>query len=138
MSEGEAGIEGDYGDEAGEGYRFEKAEGGKKEKLPMEEREVGGIFDKDEGDSDVEAYMDELENDEFDLDNLKLPSDDDEDAGENIDADEDDDESEEPGLDDYDDEDDFAQGMIDDYGEEADKKKRVRLAVKLLRTAKMS
>ena len=55
--------------------------------------------------------MEDIENDEMEMDGLRLPSDADE---------EDDDDGEEsgPGLDDYDDEDDFAQGMIDEYGEE--------------------
>ena len=55
--------------------------------------------------------MEDIENDEMEMDGLKLPSDA---------EDEDDDDGEEsgPGLDDYDDEDDFAQGMIDEYGQE--------------------
>ena len=54
--------------------------------------------------------MEDLENDEFEKDGLKLPSD----------AEEED--SDEPGLDDYDDEDDFMKGVRDDYEESEDGK----------------
>lgn len=71
------------------------------------EKRKDGIFDKKESDSDVEAYLDDLENEEMDLDGLKLPSDAEED-------DIDDDESG-MGLDDYDDEEGFGEGMRDDF-----------------------
>ena len=73
----------------------------------MAEKKDGGIFDKNEDDSEVEEFMEGLENDEMDLDGLKLPSD----------AEEDDldDGTDEPGLDDYDDESDFSKGIKDDF-----------------------
>ena len=73
-----------------------------------QKRDKGGIFDKKESDSDVEEFMEDLENDEMELDGLKLPSDEDEDE----------DDEDGPGLDDYDDEEDFGEGIRDDYEDE--------------------
>jgi hypothetical protein len=78
----------------------------------MEKRGKGGkkgIFDRNESDSEVEGYLDDLENDEMDLDGLKLPSDAEEDDDDN------DDSEDGPGLDDYDDEEDFGEGIRDDF-----------------------
>ena len=109
ISEQDGNLEAEYGDEEGDDYEFERDQGGK---LDLENQKDGGIFDKEEGDSEVEEFMEDLENDEMEMDGLKLPSDADEDE------DNDGDESG-PGLDDDDgDEDDFAQAMIDEYGEE--------------------
>ena len=109
ISEQDGNLEAEYGDEEGDDYEFERDQGGK---LDLENQKDGGIFDKEEGDSEVEEFMEDLENDEMEMDGLKLPSD--------ADEDEDDDGDESgPGLDDDDgDEDDFAQAMIDEYGEE--------------------
>lgn len=53
----------------------------------MERKEKeGGIFDKKDSDSEVEDYLDDLENNEFERDGLKLPSDDDEDDDEDEDG----------------------------------------------------
>ena len=113
------GIEAEYGDEnAGAGgYKFEKGsdDSGQEEEddvLDMEKRGKGGkkgIFDRNESDSEVEGYLDDLENDEMDLDGLKLPSDAEEDDDDN------DDSEDGPGLDDYDDEEDFGEGIRDDF-----------------------
>lgn len=56
--------------------------------------------------------MENLENDELEMDGLKLPSD----------AEEDDldDGTDEPGLDDYDDEEDFSQGIRDDFEDDGE------------------
>ena len=109
ISEQDGNLEAEYGDEEADDYEFERDQGGK---LDLENQKDGGIFDKEEGDSEVEEFMEDLENDEMEMDGLKLPSDADEDE------DNDGDESG-PGLDDDDgDEDDFAQAMIDEYGEE--------------------
>jgi len=100
-------LEADYGDEASDApYEFEKNDGDGL--LDLEQKkDKGGIFDKKESDSDVEEYLEDLENDEMELDGLKLPSDDDE---------EEEDELEDgPGLNDYDDEEDFGEGIRDDY-----------------------
>ena len=109
ISEQDGNLEAEYGDEEADDYEFERDQGGK---LDLENQKDGGIFDKEEGDSEVEEFMEDLENDEMEMDGLKLPSD--------ADEDEDDDGDESgPGLDDDDgDEDDFAQAMIDEYGEE--------------------
>ena len=114
--------EGEDGNEdADDGYAFEK-EGekkGKKERsagvIDLEGKEgQGGIFDKGTSDSEVEEYMEGLENDEMEVDGLKLPSD----AEDDGDLDGDDDEDG-PGLfGDYDDEEDFGKGIRDDYGGE--------------------
>ena len=107
--EGEDGIEAEYGDEDDSqkpDYKFEKDGGEESDGLHIDEKD-GGIFDKNEDDSEVEEFMEGLENDEMDLDGLKLPSD----------AEEDDldDGTDEPGLDDYDDESDFSKGIKDDF-----------------------
>ena len=79
-------------------------------------KDQGGIFDKEASDSEVEEYMEGLENEEIDMDGLKLPSDAEED-----DLDGDDDDTDGPALfDEYDDEEDFAKGARDDYGGEVD------------------
>ena len=59
------GIEGDYGQEEGEeeAYAFEK--------------EGDNILDKDEDDSDVEEFMEAMEEEELQKDNLKLDDDED-------------------------------------------------------------
>lgn len=120
------GIDADYGDEKDE-YAFErsnKSEGDdddesgededqQKELLDLEQgKNAGGIFDKKESDSEVEEYLDDLENDEMDLDGLKLPSEISEDG--DIDGD---DAGEGLGLDDYDDEDGegFGDNLRDDF-----------------------
>ena len=74
--EGEEGLDADYGSEneesddgKGDGYEFEK-EGAKSKKskksksgLDLEgEKDEGGIFDKEAGDSDVEEFMEGIEN----------------------------------------------------------------------------
>jgi len=110
------GIEAEYGDEADkdqpEGHRFgkDKSDDEDSQLYITKKGGKGGIFDKDENDSDVEEYLEGLENDEFEMDGLKLPSD----AG--------DDDSDEPGLDDYDDEEDFMKGVRDDYDQSDDAK----------------
>ena len=99
-------LEADYGNESNDApYEFEKNDG--EGLLDLEQKkDKGGIFDKKESDSDVEEYLEDLENDEMELDGLKLPSDDDEDEEEDEDG---------PGLNDYDDEEDFGEGIRDDY-----------------------
>lgn len=74
------------------------------------EKEGDDIFDKNESDSEVEEFMEELENDEFEKDGLKLPSDDEEEEEESG-----------PGVfgSDYGDEEDF--NKADDYDDEQDK-----------------
>ena len=125
--EGEEGLDADYGSEneesddgKGDGYEFEK-EGAKSKKskkaksgLDLEgEKDEGGIFDKEAGDSDVEEFMEGIENEQMDLDGLVLPSD-----AEESDLDADDDG---PGLfNEYDDEEDFGKGIKDDYDGEDD------------------
>lgn len=110
-SDGEAGLDAEYGSEAeadpeDQDYAFEKE--GKKNVLDLEqERDKGGIFDKGTSDSEVEEYMEGLENEEMDLDGLKLPSDAEED---DLDVDDDEDG---PGLfNEYDDEEDFGKGVV--------------------------
>ena len=116
-NESEDGIAAEYGDEDGDEnpYEFEK-EGNSEEQdddLHIDNKDgKGGIFDKEEDDSEVEEFMENLENEEMELDGLKLPSDAEED---DLDGDEDDDE---PGLDDYDDEEGFSDNLRDDYGGE--------------------
>ena len=116
------GIDADYGDEKDD-YAFErsnKSEGEdeddsdqQKDLLDLEQgKNAGGIFDKKESDSEVEEYLDDLENDEMDLDGLKLPSEISEDG--DIDGD---DAGEGLALDDYDDEDGegFGDNLRDDF-----------------------
>ncbi len=109
-----------------EGYEFEKSGD---DKLLDVEQKKGGIFDKNESDSEVEEYLENMEEDEMGLDGLKLPSDaEEEDQDEMAEASDDDDEDDYddedgPGLDDYDDEDDFGKGIVDDYGDEGALKK---------------
>lgn len=112
----EEGIAGDYGDEDADGYKFEKEDGGN-ESLDIDEKNgKGGIFDKNEDDSEVEEFMENLENEEMELDGLKLPSDAEEDDLDDADDDDDDDK---PLFDDYGDEEGFSDGdMRDDYGGE--------------------
>ena len=64
------------------------------------------------------------------LDDLKLPSDAEEEdvddlAGDDY-GDEEDEDDDGPGLDDYDDEEDFGEGIVDDYGDEAPKKRKAK------------
>lgn len=74
-SQGDEGLDADYGsenedgeEEQEDGYEFEKEGGktskkGKKSGLDLEgEKDEGGIFDKEAGDSDVEEYLEGLEN----------------------------------------------------------------------------
>jgi hypothetical protein len=113
----EDGIGAEYGDEEDddkpEGYEFEKEDGSddddnSQKPLDLEEKGgKGGIFDKNESDSDVEEYLEGLENDEIEMDGLKLPSD--------AEEDDNDDDTDEPGFEDYDDEDDIMEGVRDDY-----------------------
>ena len=118
----EAGIDADYGDENEEGeeegdeYEFEKD--GDKDELELEKgKGKGGLFDKQrDSDSEVEDFMDDIENAQLDLDGLKLPSD----AEDALDG-EDYDDEDGPGLDDYDDESDFSKNIKDDYGDEGEK-----------------
>lgn len=102
---GKGGIEADYGSEEGEEeidsqYAYEK-----------EFKNEKGIFDKHENDSEVEEYLDGLEEDEMAKGDLKLPDD--------VDEDEDDYGSDDgKGLSDYGDDD--AKLSFGDYGKEDD------------------
>ena len=68
------------------------------------------IFDREDDDSEVDEFMEGMENEEMDMDGLKLPSD----------AEEDDldDPEDGPGFHEYDDEEGFSDGLRDDYGDE--------------------
>ena len=74
-----------------------------------QKKDKGGIFDKKESDSEVEEFMENLENDEMELDGIRLPSDAEEEDGV------DDDEESGQGLDDYDDEEGFEDDLRDDF-----------------------
>jgi len=72
--EDQSGAEDGDGDDD---YEFKRESGDDEDEMLDLERKVGegGIFDKRESDSEVEEFMENLENDELEMDGLKLPSD---------------------------------------------------------------
>lgn len=89
-------------DEEGEAEMFEEEEDGESE-LEFMQKNKETIFDKN--DSDVDKYMDELEDDEFAQDGLKIPGD--------VDSDDYDEEEEPEGSYEFEKEEDDAEEEMD-------------------------
>ena len=98
-------IEADYGSDIGSEEGEEEMEMDSQYEFEKDFKEHGGLFDKDEADSEVENYLDGIEEEELGKGDLKLPGD--------LDGDEE--EEDEYG-------DESGKGLFSDYGDEDDAK----------------